>query len=146
MVYSLQDVLATIVGPGGVVSMGAASALAKEGITVDFVDDKDAMIMGGDGNGVHSLHASNAATVTVRLMKTSYANAPLNNMYNTQRMSSLFWGQNIITITNPITGDNYTCTDVAFKKHTSVTWAEDPGMNEWVFNAIHADPQLGLGI
>ena len=146
MVYSFEDVQATLTGPGGVASLGAGAAVAKEGITVDFTEDKDAMIVGADGKAVHSLRASKAARITVRLMKTSPQNAVLSQMYNTQIASSLFWGQNLLTVTNPVTGDDYPCTEVAFAKFPSITWAEDPNMNEWTFNAGQADPQLGVGI
>jgi Protein of unknown function (DUF3277) len=145
MVYSLEDVQCTINGPGGLVSLGAGAAIAKEGISFEFVEDKDAMIVGGDGSVVHSLHPSTAATVTVRLMKTSPNNALLSALYNLQSSSTLLWGQNVITITNPITGDDVPCSSVAFKKHTGLTWSEDPGMNEWAFNAGHCSPILGVG-
>jgi len=146
MVYSFEDVQATLSGPGGVASLGAGAAVAKEGITVDFIEDKDAMIVGADGKAVHSLRASKAAKITVRLMKTSPQNAVLSQMYNTQIASSLFWGQNLLTVTNPVTGDDYPCTEVAFAKFPAITWAEDPNLNEWTFNAGQADPQLGVGI
>ena len=146
MVYSFEDVQATISGPGGTFSLGAGSGNAQEGISVEFVDDKDGMLMGADGSGVHSLRASNAATITVRLLKTSPVNAQLSQQYRYQKQSSLFWGQNVVTVTNPVTGDDYHCTEVAYKKHTGITWAQDANINEWAFNAINADPMLGVGI
>lgn len=146
MVYSFEDVQATLAGPGGVASLGFGAAVAKEGISIDFVDPKNAMIIGADGQGVHSLRAGKAAKITIRLMKTSPQNAVLNQMYNTQIGSSLFWGQNVLTVTNPVTGDDYPCSEVAFEKFPAITWAEDPNMNEWVFDAIKADPILGVGI
>lgn len=145
MVYSFEDVQATITGPGGTISLGAGAGNAQEGISVEFIDDKDNMLMGADGSGVHSLRASNAARILVRLLKTSPVNAALNTQYNFQRQSTLFWGQNIITVTNPVTGDNYHATEVAYQKHPSVTWAQDANFNEWSFNAIKCDPVLGVG-
>ncbi len=38
------------------------------------------------------------------------------------------------------------CTDVAFQKFPSVTWAQDANVNEWVFIAGSADPILGAGL
>jgi hypothetical protein len=146
MVYSFEDVLATINGPGGAINLGNGAAVAREGISVDFIEDKDNMTTGADGQAVHSLRPSKAATITVRLMKTSPVNAQLSVMYNTQIQSSAVWGQNIITITNPVTGDDYTCSEVAFRKFPTITWAEDANMNEWTFNAGQADPLLGVGI
>jgi hypothetical protein len=143
--YSLQDVVATIVGPGGAAPIGPGSGIAQEGISVEFIDDKDNMLIGGDGSGVHSLRASKAARVTLRVLKTSPINAVLSQMYRYQSKSSLFWGQNVITITNPVTGDDYHATEAAFVKHTGVTWAQDANINEWQFNAIKCDPILGIG-
>jgi hypothetical protein len=146
MVYSFEDVAATLAGIGGAAIMGNGAAAADEGITFDFIEDKDSMTTGADGQAVHSLHASRAAKVTVRLMKTSPQNAVLSAMYNAQSQSSALWGQNILSVTNPSTGDNITCSAVAFAKHAPVTWAKDPGMNEWTFNAGYANLQLGAGI
>lgn len=146
MVYSLEDVVATITGPGGSTGLGYGAAIAKEGISIEMVESKNTMIIGGDGQGVHSLHPGKAAKVTVRLMKTSPVNAILTAMYNLQISSSLFWGQNLIVVTNPVTGDDYSCRQVAFEKFPGITWSEDPGMNEWAFDAIKADPILGVGI
>ena len=146
MVYSFEDVQATISGPGGTIALGAGSGNAKEGISVEFVDDKNNMLMGADGSGVHSLRASNAARILVRLLKTSPVNAALNTQYNYQRQSTLFWGQNLVTVTNPITGDDYHAREVAYQRHPRVDWAEDANFNEWAFDAIKCDPILGVGI
>lgn len=146
MVYSFEDVLATLVGPGGAIPLGAGSGSAKEGISVDFLDAKDVLLMGADGKGAHSLRASKAARITVRLLKTSPWNAALSALYSYQSSSSLFWAQNVLTVTNPVTGDDYRCTEVAFEKHTPITWAEDANINEWPFLATYADPILGVGI
>jgi Protein of unknown function (DUF3277) len=146
MVYSFEDVQATLTGPGGSISLGAGAGNAQEGITIDFIDDKDAMIVGADGKVVHSLRASKAARITVRLLKTSPVDSQLSTMYNTQIGSSINWGQNTLTVTNPVTGDDYSCTEVAFQKFPSITWAQDANINEWMFNAGSADPILGVGI
>lgn len=146
MVYSFEDVQATLAGPGGLVSLGFGAAVAKEGISITFVDNKNTMIGGADGQVVHSLHAGKMARAEIRLMKTSPANAQLSVMYRTQQQSSALWGQNVLTVSNPVSGDNYPCTSVAFQKHTDVTWAEDPNMNAWPFDIGFADPILGIGI
>lgn len=146
MVYSFQDVQATLVGFGGSISLGAGSGNAKEGISVSFLEDKDVLLMGADGSGVHSLRASKAARINVRLLKTSPVNAQLSAMYSQQIGSSINWGQNALTVSNPVTGDDYPCTGVAFQKYTDLTWAEDANINDWPFLAISADPILGVGI
>jgi hypothetical protein len=146
MVYSFLDVVATLIGPTGAISLGAGAGNDKEGISIEMVDDKNNMLIGADGSGVHSLRASKAAHISVRLLKTSPVNAMLNVMYSQQSASTIFWGQNALTVTNPATGDDYPCTGVAFKKFPGITWAEDANMNEWGFDAISADPMLGVGI
>jgi hypothetical protein len=145
-VYSFVDTQATLVGPGGSISLGAGAGNAQEGISFEFLDDKDGMLVGADGTVVHSLRASKAARVTVRLLKTSPVNAMLSQMYNTQIQSSALWARNILTISNPVVGDDIPCSNVAFQKHPAITWAQDANFNEWMFNAGQADPILGAGI
>jgi hypothetical protein len=146
MVYSFEDVQATISGPGGSISLGAGAGNAKEGISIEFIEDKNNLLMGADGSGVHSLRASKAANISVRLLKTSPVNAQLSVMYATQIITTANWGQNELTVTNPATGDDYVCSQVAFRKFPGITWAEDANMNDWTFQAVQADPTLGTGI
>lgn len=142
--YSLKDVKATIAGPGGTFPIGPGTGVAKEGISVEM-EDANNMLIGGDGEGVHSMRPTKAARVTVRVLKTSPVNAFLSQLYRYQKGSSLFWGQNVITITNLVTGDDYHATECAFNKHAGVTWAEDANINEWIFDSIKCDPILGVG-
>jgi hypothetical protein len=146
MVYSFEDVQATLQGPGGSVSLGAGAGNAQEGISFEFLDDKDAMLIGADGSVVHSLRASKAARATVRLLKTSPVNAMLSQMYNTQIQSSALWAQNTLTVSNAVTGDDFPCSEVAFQKFPKVDWGQDANFNEWMFNVGKADPMLGAGI
>lgn len=146
MVYSLVDVQATLDGPGGSIQLGAGAAVAKEGLSFDWADAKNNMLMGADGEGVHSLRASKASHFTLRYLLTSPVNAQLQQMYNTQIQSSALWGQNVLTIANPVTGDNVTGTQVAFQKGTGRTWAEDANFSEWVFDAIKTDVILGASL
>jgi len=146
MVYSFEDVQATLTGPGGSIALGAGAGNAQEGISFEFLDDKDAMLIGADGSVVHSLRASKAARATVRLLKTSPVNSQLQTMYNTQIGSSATWGQNILNIANVVTGDNASCSQVAFQKVPRIDWAQDANFNEWMFNVGAADLILGVGI
>jgi hypothetical protein len=143
--YSFVDTKATLVGAGGTALLGDGAAAAKEGITAEFLEDKDNMLVGADGAYIHSMRASKAGRVTVRLIKSSPMNAALSAMYLAQTLSTRLWGKNLLTVTNIVTGDNYLCRGVAFQKHTGVTWAEDANYNEWAFNVGHMDPILGVG-
>lgn len=143
--YSFLDVTAAMTGPGGNINLGAGAAVSEEGITVEAVDDKNIVTMGADGEGMHSLIASEASMVTIRLLKTSPVNAQLGEMYKQNTQSSANHGKNTITIRNSATGDNITLTQVAFKKRPSITYAKEGGMNEWTFDAIKTDMTLGNG-
>lgn len=143
--YSFLDVQCSMSGAGGSINLGSGSAVAEEGITVEAVEDKNIMTIGADGQGMHSLVASEASTVTVRLLKTSPVNNQLMEMYKVDTASSANHGRNTITIRNSATGDNITLQQVAFKKRPSITYAKEAGMNEWTFDAIKTETVLGTG-
>lgn len=143
-VYSFLNVNAAIVGPGGAANLAAGAAAAEEGITIEAAEDKNVMSVGADGKGQHSLVASDAKTVTVRLLKTSPMNALLMAMYNLQSASSALWGRNAITVTDTSRKDLWVLQQVAFKKIPSITYAKEAGMNEWVFDCIKGDGTLGI--
>lgn len=145
--YSFLDTNFSISGPGGVgVNLAAGASAAEEGISIEPVEDKNVMTIGADGRGQHSLVASDAVTVTVRLLKTSPVNGQLMTMYNVQSASSALWGQNVITGTNSASGDYNVAQSVAFKKKPVLTYAKEAGMNEWVFDAIKGNSILGTTI
>lgn len=143
MTYSFLNVVATIAGPGGVLNLAAGAAVAEEGITIEAVEDKNVMTIGADGKGQHSLVASDAATVTVRLLKTSPQNAALMIMYDTQSASSSLWGQNVFTIVDAARLDATVIQSAAFKKKPTITYAKEGGMMEWTFDGISANSILG---
>jgi hypothetical protein len=98
-----------------------------------MVDDKDKMDVGADGAIMHSLRASNAGRITVRLLKTSPVNAQLNALYNFQRMNPSAWGQNVLVVSDVARGDVVTGTVMAFVKQSDLVYAKDGNMNEWMF-------------
>lgn len=141
--YSFNEVTATVTGPGGAVSIGYGAAVAEEGITIEPTEDKDVMTIGADGEVMHGLRAGNPASIVVRLQKTSPTNALLSAMYNLQTLSSANWGQNVILVRHNVSGDTSTGTAMAFRRHTGVTYAKDPNMNEWAFQG-KVDRILGV--
>lgn len=141
--YSFVDVQASLVGPTGVCSFGYGAAVADEGITIDMAGDKNTMMIGADGEGMHSLHADKSGSVTVRLLKTSPQNAILQAMYDAQTLSSTLHGSNIITITNSSSGDITVCRSCAFKKKPQLNYKKDADLVEWTFDAIKIDTILG---
>lgn len=143
MVYSFLNVVATIAGPGGILNLAAGAAVAEEGITIEPTEDKNVMTIGADGKGQHSLVASDAATVTVRLLKTSPLNAALMIMYDVQSASSSAWGQNVFTIVDTARLDATVIQSAAFKKKPTITYAKEGGMMEWTFDGISANSILG---
>lgn len=144
-VYSFLNVSAALVGPGGVLNLAAGAAVAEEGITIEPVEDKNVMTIGADGKGQHSLIASDACTVTIRLLKTSPLNAALMIMYDLQSASSALWGQNVCTIVDSGRNDFNVIQAMAFKKKPVITYAKEAGLMEWVFDAISANTVLGAG-
>lgn len=143
--YSFQDFNASLIGPGGAISLGAGAGVSEEGFTAEFTEDADNMKVGADGTPMHSLNPSKAGKLTIRLQKTSPTNALLSAMYNFQRTSSSNWGQNIFTATDTVRGDVYTCQLVAFVKFPKNDYAKEAGMVEWEFNAGIIDPALAAG-
>ena len=134
--YSFLDVLATIVGPGGSISLGQDQAgIADEGISTSYVEDKNTMVTGADGTPMHSLHAGQGGTVHVRLQKTSLLNNQLQQMFDYQRLSGAYWGQNTIIVSNFVLGDSATCQICAFKKLPDWSNPKIAGTMEWIFDA-----------
>lgn len=142
--YSFKDVNATILGPGGAFSLGNGAAPAEEGITVEMAEDKDTMVIGADGAVMHSLHAGQGGTITVRLLKTSPTNKLLQVMYDLQTISSALHGQNTITIINAASGDVITGLEAAFRRQPSITYAKEGGVLEWAFNVGRIFGVLGV--
>lgn len=145
MIYSFLNVTAAIAGPGGILNLGAGAAVAEEGITIEPVEDKNTMVIGADGQGQHSLIASDAAVVTIRLLKTSPLNAALMIMYNLQSASSALWGQNTITVVDTGRNDYNVVQKCAFKKKPTLVYDKAGPMNEWTFDGISANSILGAG-
>lgn len=145
MVYSFLNVNASIAGPGGFANLASGAAAAEEGITIAPVEDKNTMTIGADGKGQHSLLASDAALVTVRLLKTSPINAILMAMYDLQSASSALWGQNVITVSDSGRGDLHLLQACAFKKKPEINYKKEADMIEWTFDAIQANSVLGAG-
>lgn len=146
MVYSFLNVTATISGPGAVgLNLGSGSANAEEGITIEASEDKNIMTIGADGQGQHSLIASDAAKITVRLLKTSPVNALLMLMYDLQSASSALWGQNVLTIVDNARNDLTLSQAVAFNKKPNIAYAKEAGTMEWIFDSIKTNSVLGSG-
>lgn len=144
--YSFLNVSATLTGPGAVgLNIGAGAANSEEGITIEPIEDKNVMTIGADGKGQHSLVASNARKVVVRLLKTSPVNGLLMALYNLQSASASLWGQNVLTVTDSGRGDLNIVQGSAFKKVPTLTYAKEAGFNEWEFDGIDGTSILGLG-
>lgn len=145
MVYSFLNVVCGIVGPGGAFNLGAGAAVSEEGISIEPVEDKNVMTIGADGKGQHSLLASDAAKVTVRLLKTSPINAALMAMFDAQSISSALWGQNVITVVDTARGDTSILQSCAFTKKPVINYKKEADIIEWIFDSISATTILGIG-
>lgn len=143
--YSFLDVTASITGPGGVVALASSAGVAEEGITVEASQDKNKMIIGADGAGMHSLIADESSEVSIKLLKTSPANSLLQGMLNYQTTSAVLHGKNHIVIVDTARGDNIILNDVAFKKQPGLEYAKEGKFVEWKFEAIRTHTILGVG-
>lgn len=142
--FSFINVQATFVGPPAFnFDMGYGAAIAEEGISIAMVDDKNTMTIGADGEGMHSLHAGKAGTVTVRTLKTSPLNQKLALAYAAQTNVPSLHGQNGIVIRQSDAGDVITARDCAFKKWPDMKYAKDGDVLEWVFDSLKVDGLLG---
>jgi hypothetical protein len=141
--YSFMDVFASLVGPGGDIDLGYGSGAAEEGIDIAMVEDKNTMTVGADGEYMHSLHAGNAATATLRFLKTSPTNNLLITLFNAQKMSSALWGKNMILVRQTASGDLHTCVGCAFKRRTNTGYKKVGDFYEWAFDVGRVESELG---
>lgn len=144
--YSFQDILCSITGPNGTVSLGAGSAAADGGISITMTEDKSTMTIGADGAVMHSLHAGKGANVTVRLLKTSPTNQLLSTMYALDTSASGVYGFNTISVRDLQLNDVVVCQQCAFAKFADVTYAREGGEMVWTFHSGITDFILGSGI
>lgn len=141
--YSFLDTNATLTCVDATIDLGYGEAIAEEGITFAMAGDKNSMTIGADGEGMHSLHADNSGQVTIRLLKTSPANAKLTDLYNLQKGNTKKWGRNTFTFNHTGSGDNGTATKCAFKKRPDLRYAKAADIVEWVFDSIKLDIKQG---
>ena len=144
--YSFLDIQAAISGPGGNINLAYGAAVAEEGISYEMSEDKGTMVIGADGTPMMSLNAAQGGVFTIRLLKTSPTNGLLSAMYDFQRSSSAFWGQNVVVIRDPTRGDMITGTFVAFARQPNNTFAKAGNVMEWRFPSGILVPLLGAGV
>ncbi len=132
-------------GPGGAFSIGSDAGVAEGGISIELAEDKDTLVIGADGSPMHSLHAGQGGTITIRLLKVSAQNFLLSTMYAFQSSSSALWGLNTIVISDTSRGDVVTCMQSAFRRQPPNLWAKDGNIIEWPFNAGRIFELLGAG-
>jgi hypothetical protein len=142
-VYSFLDTKCAIVGVGGAFTLTGGAT--DEGITIAPRADKNTLVIGADGSGMHSRHADKSANISIKLLKNSPTNALLSAMYNIQAETGAGWGQNTIALSSSV-GDVITCTEVAFKKQPSVTYGKEGGMNEWDLECVSMTEVLAASI
>ena len=141
--YSFADVAVTISGPGGSGSL-TVGGVANEGITVTF-NERVTTQYGADGTWMHVLHAAKGGKITIRLLKNGAANYLLGSIYNFDSASSSNTGQNLITILNPVSGDDITGRGCACIHPPTVTYNTDGAMNEWEYNVGSLSAVFGNG-
>ena len=142
--YSFLDVDATPTGAGASIDLGYGSAVAGAGIEIGLNQDRNSMVIGADGEGMHSLRADHSGTVVVRLLASSPKNAQLQALFNLQSLSSSAWGANVITIRNRGNNEITVCRGCAFKRQPQRNYAIDGQQAvEWSFDCIKVDTMTG---
>ena len=141
--YSFLDVYGSIQGPGLFALFGNATGQSDEGISIEATEDANRMTPGASGEVMHALIGVNAGRIQIHVLKTSPLNAQLNQGLMFQRQSSATWGNNVITVTNPVTGDHVTCKQVAFTRQPPNSYGKEPTVITWELEAGHVYTQLG---
>lgn len=143
--YSFLDVVASLIGPGAVISLGDGAGNSDEGINIEMVEDINTMTGGADGSVMQSLHAGRRGIVTVNLLKVSPVNSLLTAAYQFQRISSSNHGQNVISVADKARGDLYMLRQCAFARFPNNAYSKDGGHLAWRFHCGFVDPILGIG-
>lgn len=144
--YSLIDVQATFTGPGISIPIGAGAGLAEEGISIEAIDNVGHMVIGGDGTPMQVLQVTKGYRVTLHLLKTSLTNAPLMAAQQIQRSSGALWGRNSISLTDILSGDEFTGQAVAFEKTPRIDYDKPGKMVDWTFLVGIGDWILGVSV
>src|SRR6266436_1165397 len=144
--YSFADFFVSISGPGGAFPIGGPdTGSAEEGFTIEQADDSNTLTTGADGSGMNSLHATRTGSFVVHLLKTSPVNARLSAMFLFQRQISFNWGLNVVSARHIALGDSYSCSGVAFKRHSNNGYSKIGGVMLWPFDVFILEPLLGPG-
>lgn len=141
--YSFIDVTASYVGPTGAIDLGYGEATAEEGISFTAAEDKNVMVTGAGGEGMHTLRATTAGTLTVTLLKTSAANKKLQNDFNLASSSSRTWGIGVITVRNSASKDLAVFRECAYKRQPDFNNAKDGDTVQWQFDCVKGDIYRG---
>lgn len=141
--YSFADVTLAITSPFLTASL-SRPGFSSEGIKVRMDGPKNSKKVGAGGAVMHSLIVSNSSKISLSLFKVGIGNSLLSAAYNQQKTSAAYWGRGVITLNNPISGDNITAQACAFEKLPDVTYdTEGQAVMEWVFDC--GDTNIVLG-
>lgn len=146
--YSFADVTLAITSPFLTTSL-SAPGFSGDGIKVRMDGPKNVKKVGAGGAVMHSLIVSNSSKITLSLLKTGVGNSLLSQAYNQQKTSAAYWGRAVVTINNPVSGDNISAQACAFEKLPDISYdAEGQAVMEWVLdcgdtNIVLGDNSLG---
>lgn len=144
--YSFLDVQASItVANYGSFDIGSAGE-SDEGIRIRNAGPKNRRTIGADGDGMHTLIASDAADGEISLMKSASGNKMLGDLYNWAKSSSANWGNIALLISNPNTGDQENLVGGAFGKLADNAYATEAGLIVWPIEFIFRKNQFGNGL
>ena len=141
--YSFQDMVAHLVGPGGMVSLGYGSGAADEGISIAYTEDRNNMLGGADGSVMHTLRCGKSGVITFHLLKISPTAKKLQTMFNLQQLTSSAWGLNNIVLEQTTSGDKWLARACAFKRAPDTSYAKEGDTLPWGFDCAFIDVYRG---
>ena len=142
--YSFLDVDAVLVGaPFGHIDLGSGNANSEEGLEWSYDKPRTSKVIGADSNGMIVVNADRSGTIRVRLLETSPANAKLTAAMNAVGFSTSLHGQAVLTIRNRANETMVVASEVSFADVPGDVFGAEPGVKEWVFNAIRIEVMRG---
>lgn len=138
--YSWNDVVITIAGPGGVLTIGKGTGGADGGVKITQLSDVNVFEQGLGDTGMHHKQETSAKTIEINMLAGSDENLTLRTMYNVQKAGdSAVWGVNVITIKTRLPGSTIgVYNECAFRSLPEVSLANQAAPLVWTFDVTNS--------
>ena len=134
--YSWNDVVMTITGPGGTLTIGKGTGGADGGVKITQMSDVNVFEPGLGDTGMHHKQETSAKSIEVNMLAGADENLILRTMYNIQKSGdSSIWAENVITIKTRLPGMTIgVYTGCAFKTLPEIGLANQAAPLVWTFD------------